>query len=422
MKKTIPLKSLLLILLTLLVVKASYAQQNFVPGYIIQTNGDTVRGLIDFRDWGISPEKVKFKKDNVSEPITLRPGHISGFMVQDLIYISAIVDIDVSPMTVENLDFNNNPLIMEDTAFIQILFRGEKNLYYHKSADRREYFYIGKEGDYELLIWKKYLIHEAGRDYATENKEYIHQLTEYLNSSEEEKKLIKEATYKLNSLIKIFDRYYNNNPTEPIYSKRRDKLSTNLGLFAGVSVTDLSFSSKSFGNLTNADFSLSKNFSGGLFFDIILNKFQGKWSLSNELIYTTYNVTGEYLDYTSADDYSITTTELGFSYIKINNMLRFSYPVGKLSFFINGGISNGYAFDVTNCQNKEVKFYTTDRTEEGIAIESIRKYEQGYLLGAGIKYGKVALQFRYEYGNGMSEYISLNSKTKRYFGLLSYSF
>ncbi|CAN0540382.1 unnamed protein product, partial [Scytosiphon promiscuus] len=51
-----------------------------------------------------------------------------------------------------------------------------------------------------------------------------------------------------------------------------------------------------------------------------------------------------------------------------------------------------------------------------------RKHEQGYILGLGIKKGKVSFETRFEQGNGISSYNNLISKTNNYYFLLGFKF
>lgn len=55
-------------------------------------------------------------------------------------------------------------------------------------------------------------------------------------------------------------------------------------------------------------------------------------------------------------------------------------------------------------------------------VEDIRKYEQAWLLGAGIRYGKILLEYRYERGNGISTSADIFSASRVNSIWLGYSF
>jgi hypothetical protein len=126
--------------------------------------------------------------------------------------------------------------------------------------------------------------------------------------------------------------------------------------------------------------------------------------------------------YLNENEYTNYTTTLGYSYLKLNTMFRFKYPVGKVFVFVNAGMSNGYALKETNQILEEKKYYSSETTRESEALYVTRLYEQGLIGGLGAKYDKYSFEFRYERGNGMSAMINLNSITTRYLFLIGYKF
>jgi len=158
--------------------------------------------------------------------------------------------------------------------------------------------------------------------------------------------------------------------------------------------------------------------------DVVLARNQRKWSIYNELLLSSYMTNGYSEEFFSEEYYKIYNNDIGYTYLKMNNMLRFTYPVSGQDFYVfaNLGISNGYAISETNTSEQEVKFYADPVTTEEIAIEDSRKYEQGFLAGIGAKYSKFSFETRFETGNGMSTYTSLNSKVNRFYFLLGYRF
>ena len=85
-------------------------------------------------------------------------------------------------------------------------------------------------------------------------------------------------------------------------------------------------------------------------------------------------------------------------------------------------LSNGFAISVTNYKKADLKLYTMNRITEGMALDYISRYEQGFIIGTGIKFNNYSMEIRYEKGNGMSKFINLNSSTTRCFCLLGYRF
>ncbi len=69
------------------------------------------------------------------------------------------------------------------------------------------------------------------------------------------------------------------------------------------------------------------------FIDVILPVTKGRWSINNELLLSSYKVKGSYTDFKDEDYYSNTDTEFGYSYLKINTLLRYKHPVGNVFLF-----------------------------------------------------------------------------------------
>ncbi len=82
----------------LLYLSTCFSQRNFQPGFIVEEEGDTIQGFIEYHDWIINPEKINFKKSLAEPPVLLKPGDIDKFFVNDKLYISAIVEFETSPV------------------------------------------------------------------------------------------------------------------------------------------------------------------------------------------------------------------------------------------------------------------------------------------------------------------------------------
>ena len=405
--------------------RISFCQEKYVTGYILTLHGDTVFGEVDYRNWEKNPGKIYFKEKSGKDKSGFGPMDIKGFGVKDEIYESAIVETETSPFNTPELDYSSALTLVKDTAFLQVMVRGTKSLYYYKPGSGKEQFYIKRDSSFELLIHKKYLKDQDDRTVIVENKKYVGQLAIYLNDCPAIQQKANGADYKKSSLEGLFLDYYKCVMTGMSFHKKTAKVAVAFGVLAGVSMTSVKFrstDSEYFDYLINAGYKPSVNFSAGLFMDVILAGNQGKWSIYNELILSSYKIDGRYDEYVNENKYAITYTTLGYSYVKMNNMLRFKYPVGKFFLFLNAGISNGYAVSETNYMRRESRLFTQVRIEEGKALNETRRYEMGLIAGLGTKFWKFSFEIRYENGNGMSAYTALKSTANRLYCLLGYRF
>ena len=180
---------------------------------------------------------------------------------------------------------------------------------------------------------------------------------------------------------------------------------------------------KAFTALAGAHFNQSSDITAGIFYNIILPRSQGRWSISNELMYSAYNTKGNYATSTnSINESTLTTINFDLTYLKINNMLRFKFPVStkQLFLFAEAGISNGLALTLKDTRKVETNFYSAVTTQNFMAMDSPRTYEQGFILGIGARLKRYSFEIRFENGNGMASATLLKSTVNRTSFLIGY--
>ena len=208
MKTNAIVNTCMCLLLCLLFFNISYGQENYVSGYVINTDGDTLRGLVEYGGWGGNPGEVYFKSNTNSNLQTFTPFDVAGFKAENEIYIGGIVDVETTPVITTRLKYESSLNIRTDTTFLQVLIRGDKNLYYYENADGKENFYIdGSEGP-ELLIYKKYLLLKDGRKLIRENNEYQVQLNQYLGECQAIQNELADLEYNEKKLTQLFLQFY----------------------------------------------------------------------------------------------------------------------------------------------------------------------------------------------------------------------
>jgi len=372
-------------------------QNNYLPGYIIKSEGDTLKGYIDYWPWDKNPEKISFKESLQSSIQTFSPQEIKGFNVSNEVYLSALVDVEQSPDNLNTLEENPELIINKETAFLQTLFDGKKPLYFYKNNKEKVQFYIKKGDIYELLVYKRYIEYSPTKGVA-ENRSFANQLVLYLADYPQVINKVRYMTYNKASFIKLFSEYYGYTGTEIVYKKKRENIKGKFGIVAGVSMSTIKFPSEHTSGLSMNKMNYSLNFTGGVSFDLLFPRTKGRWSIYNELLYTSFNVE-------SKEDPLITA---GYSYLKLYNMFRYNIPVGKSLFFMNLGLSNGF------------KLHSEENYDHNMKFD--RNHEQGFLLGLGGKYSHYSFEIRYEKSTGPSSSAKIGSPITRCSAILGYSF
>lgn len=415
-----------LTLITVFFLQFSFGQENYVSGYVINKNGDTLQGTIDYRNWEYPPEKINFKNQGNNSPITFTPDDIVEFSVQGDKFFRGIVETEISSSKTNKLKKESSLEIKMDTTFLQVLFDGKKSLYFSRNDFNKDNFYIKQGNVLELLIYKKYLKEEKGRAIIAENKRYLGQLNNYLDEDcKNVKSILANVSYYQNSLVKLFKSYYDCSNSEPNFTATEAKISIEMGLLAGVSISSMNFTGDddAFLFLTQGDYGSSTAVTAGLFIDVIFPRNMEKWSLNNELMFTKYDFKTSSEDIEHQNQFSLFTTEIGFSYLKINSLVRYKLSNGPLGSYLNGGVSGGFIISENKNYNREERhFYDTETIIEGKALDEFRKFEFGFLLGIGVTLDKLSLEARYERSEGVSKYVTVGSEINRYSILLGYRF
>lgn len=409
-----------LLIFAVLMFESSYSQTNYLPGNIITLQDDTIKGFIDFRRWEANPYNVDFKNNLESDVIQYSPLDIKAFSVSDENYIGGIYEKEASPSRARSLDFEAKLNIAIDTVFLRTIVDGPKSLYYFKDKELHDNFYIRKKDTYELLLFKEYLKRQDGKDNVVQSKKYIGQLLLYLGDTPGIQSKINRTKYNLSSLEGLFVDYYRLAEPERQLKPQKKGAKVQIGLISGVSMTTMKFLGSRFHTkyrvLIDGTYSNSLNYTGGLSFAFIFPRDLGRWSIVNDLLYTTYEVQGEFEKYRLSRRVEWSSSDFGFSYLKLYTMLRFKQNINNWSFFVNAGISNGLMQ-----QEKTAKMNYNGGRDVRV-YNKARNYEQGYMLGLGGRFKRYSLEMRYEKSDGMLPTADFNAIVSKFFLLAGYRF
>ncbi|MDJ1499084.1 outer membrane beta-barrel protein [Xanthocytophaga agilis] len=402
----------------------SFAQKNYEPGYIVTTQGDTLKGYIDNKDWRKNPETIHFRKSIDSDnTVEYKPAQLTSFYLKatNEQYVGAIVDMDQLPVTMDKLievatdaEFFSKVIPIRDTVFLRTLVSGVVNLYMYE--DSKVHFFVqNKHAKIEELVFQRYILSNVrlSRQYDG----YKKQLTTYMTGCSTIEQSIGRSLYLESDLTRLFEKYNRCVAPEIVQVQKREKIKFTPGVIGGLSITNLIFEGSSALYLTNVNFSSSTKPYLGVSLNISLPRGLHAWSLYNELGLKSYHVNGIYNEESSISPDYAWNVDLNFAYIKLSNLARYTYPKGLVRPFINLGISNALA---VKTENKAIE--ETHAKPDKNALSTLRKHEQGWIGGIGILMKKWSVEARYEQSNGMSNYNAISSKSNSYYLLLGFRF
>jgi len=418
------IKFALVVLVTaLFVTNPVVSQVNFQKGFIVDTSMDTIKGFIDYRKWDVTPTAIQFKVQPESTIINYTPNDIHSFGVAGEIYTSGIVTIEESLYDEKKVENFEKYLYRTDTVYLQVLISGEKSLYYTKDKDMKTYFYIGQEGNYQWLIFRKYTDKIYGNIFEKMDEKYKGQLNLYFIDCPTLKNMISSTSYNRTALLSLFNEYYTCKKSKIDYQFKVEKFKPEFGLIGGMSFTQIKFAGDpQFNFLILADYPVSKNITFGLFCNIPFPRKLNKLSFYNDLLYTSYHASYAYGSSSNKEIYTIKTSSIGNNSLRLNSMLRYKFPIKDMFLFINGGISNGRAISKTNSLMIEDHVYSVYNKSEKVALINSRSWERGYIVGIGGIFKKIECEFRMVKTDGMSDYRLLASPVWSNYFLLEYRF
>ena len=408
--------------------ESAHCQENYLPGYIIQTNKDTLKGFIDYKNWRANPKEIVFKEKLTDKKFHCTPQNIKGFGVADEFYESAIVKREIDRPN----ELNPQLDLKTDTVFLQTIVRGAKSLYYYLPLQSRGHFYVKHDSSsfFELLVYKKYITDNSSGKFESKNTKYFNQLLLYLDNCETLRKSIRQVNYTQKDLKNLFTTYYNKcTETKINFEKKTEKDIVEFGIVAGPVLNSINFSGN-LGNddtesLTNTKYKSNVNFSGGIFLETTFARARRRLSMYNELLFTKSKFSGSYTNYYDASDlsnYYTSNTNFGFSFLKFNNMIRYKYVLGKLPLFVNGGFSIGYVSVNDNHKTKTFSHNTVPIETYALDESAIRKLDFGLIGGLGAMLKKYSFEVRYEHNKGTYNTTTANSTMQRVHFLFGYRF
>lgn len=410
------------------IVSISFAQkENYQQGYIVKNYFDTTRGFIIHEPWEINPKQISFR--DVDGTITkFTANDITGFKVENRLYETANVEVELSPEELQDLTYESEFKIEKRTAFIEALIPGEKGLYALVLNSGKPNFYIKYNAKLELLLYKSYL-QSSGMNTGTsrsektitKNKKFIEQLALYLDECTLIHPKLKSLDYKQRQLEDIIIYYMNcvGRDEVPREKIRTRKIAPRLTVIAGMSMTSLRFKAKSKPFLTEAEFDKSINFTGGIGFEVFPKT--ERWSFVMEGLYVSYKTEGEY-EKEAGSQYTLVTSTFNNHYVKLNMMPRLNISIKNTTLFFNAGISVGFALKLDAAQTEYRTLGNSEETIERMPYKNEKTYEIGIILGMGATYKRFTLQARHEGSNGFTVEPTLASRPSSFRFLLSYQF
>jgi len=122
-------KRVFLLVLTILIFFAVKAQSDYRTGYIINLQGDTIYGLINFKGDKANAKSCIFKKGNDLEKVTYTPSQIKSYQFVDGKYYLSSISLNYK---------------LKDHVFLECLIKGSLSVFYYQD-DVKDHYFVAKD-------------------------------------------------------------------------------------------------------------------------------------------------------------------------------------------------------------------------------------------------------------------------------------
>lgn len=348
--------------LCLAVPFCSIAQNNFIDGYIVTIDGDTIYGFINDRGTIRNSKLIEFKDHMNSTPNKYLPKDITAFKIADKKYHSA------------TLNYNDAAF----DVFSELINDGKLKLFSWRDTQDKTHYYVKKDGKvYNLENDKTKVTRDSNLDNHS-SKAYIDVLSSL--TADCPVKISSKLPFTLNSISKVVNKYNECNGSNTFNpATAGDGTIVIKSVYVGVNKSDVLTTGP------NAKFSnATPRFGPSIGVGLNVNFFEFNENLFVDLA-AEYNQKGAIAEKEKIDfNLHYLNTSFGLSYL---------YPKGKIRPFVGSGFIVGFllnsetAYTIEeNGKRSKLFGYSPTMPVNGNTV----KYEVGFELKAGVKFQVLA--------------------------------
>lgn len=356
------------ILIIFLSFQSIYSQRDFRNGYIITVKGDTIKGLIDYRQGALKFEFCDFKKSKNHDVLIYDPAKLKGYGFFNDAYFES-----------KKLKLKGKEKLAD--KFVEILVKGRATFYKYKAL----YFLELKNTSHELEN-KEERVFIKSNEFIKYSNRYIGTLIYALNDCSELKNKIKKTPFSEKSLTKLIELYNGCFKETSITYKRNKKwFKANFALSIVVSSSSMNLKPdipKRENNISgnfNTDISVFPGFNFDLFSPRLNENisFHGGvyYSENSFSLFETFNQT--FVTY-------INDVTIELKQIKIPLGFRYTFPKRSITPYFSIGLSNNILLSSNTMWGIDRKRDNVISLLEGYDID-FQKNLVGYWGGVGVK-------------------------------------
>jgi hypothetical protein len=402
-------RSAFLHLFLLVVAVPVLAQKNYQSAFIVNNNGDTVKGFIDYREWYVNPKQIKFKSANDGTVKDFTSRDIRAFKVINELYVSKTVDIefDSTANTAVWVPYEGNAVYKDSTVFLLSLVQGKGSLFLFTHPRRRVSYYLQKEAVKPILLvnrttltptyldttkYKSFNKYDWNWNFTAADLEksksgvFGIQMTYLLADFPPQLSEINKLSYKskpLAAIVNAYNAHFQGSEMSIIDDTQYNKIKVKFGVNAAYMNSYLNVSVT--GSFYNDLFVMKGSGYGfGMTSQYTLPRMLGKWAIFNDFIYNSYKVSEQ--SESDINNLTISKSRFNLSTFRIYTQARYRLmQLNKLDVFVNAGIFHSFLLKTDSYfEVKSADFPSSNRSGTIIDKDDFRPIRLGIVAGFGV--------------------------------------
>lgn len=382
------MKKLTLLIAIICITKFSFSQTDYRKGYVITNAGDTLLGLVDYREKAKAYKSCDFKISKGQNTITYEPGSIIGYGFEnDKFFQSREISIKNQPSQV---------------VFIEVIVRGLVSLYKFRDT----YFVEKDNNGLQQLVNETEEVFIDGKRIFKNTNQHIGTINTLVFDCPEIRTKVQKIRLEQKALTTLIEDY-NRCKGAPSITFKANKPWTKamVGVSGGLNVSELNFKANPAYEHLAGNFEVSKSPIIGVTLDILSPRLSERISFHGSLHY----LTSKYYNYTlynrsSSVERNYVTIDL--PQLKVPIGIRYTFPKRVFTPYINVGVSSTIHLNANSKWVQEVESNSVVNTDENEAL-TIKSKQLGLWGGLGVLKSinsklNALIELRYEQTDGIA--------------------
>ncbi len=382
------MKDLILLIAIICITKFSFSQTDYRKGYVITNAGDTLLGLVDYREKAKAYKSCDFKVSKAQNTITYQPGSIIGYGFENDKFFQS-----------REISIKNQ---LSQVVFLEVIVKGHMSLFKFKDS-----YFIEKDNDgLQQLVNETKEVLVDGKRMSKYTNQHIGTISKLVFDCHEIRTNVQKIRLNQKALTNLVEDYNRCKGRPSLnFTAKKKWTKTNIEVSGGLNVSKLNFKANPAYEHLAGNFEVSKSPVIGVSLDISSPRLSERISFHGGLHY----LTSKYYNYTLYNgSYSVernyVTIEL--QQLKVPIGIRYTFPKRVFTPYFKVGVSSTIHLNTSPKWVQEVELNSVVNTNENEAL-TIKNKQFGLWGGFGVSKSinnklNTLIELRYEQTDGIA--------------------